>query len=65
MTTQAQVQPPRRASYVPPFQRPPVVAAPVRRSAAVVISDLLRPRVAPTRSREEQAFVDLQRGGPS
>jgi hypothetical protein len=40
-------------------------AAPTPRPVAAVIADLLRPRVQPTRSREEQAFIDLQRGGPA
>ena len=41
-----------RSEGTPPRPRP----------AAVVIADLLRARVTPTRSREEQAFIELQRG---
>ena len=35
---------------------------PRTRDPAALISELLRPRAAPTRSREEQAFIDTQRG---
>ena len=65
MTTRAQIEPVARASYVPALQSAPLVAAPMRRSAAAVIADLLRPRIAPMRSREEQAFIDLQHGSPA
>ena len=50
--------PPR---YTRPPNAPPPPAAPVR-DAAALITELLRPRAAPTRSREEQAFIDLQHG---
>ena len=33
-----------------------------RREAAAVIADLLHRRIAPTRSREEQAFIEGQHG---
>ena len=44
-----------------PYTRPLAIPPPVR-DPAVAITELLRPRAAPTRSREEQAFIDLQRG---
>jgi len=49
--------PPRytRQPTVPSTTAPP-------RDPAARITELLRPRAAPTRSREEQAFIDLQRG---
>jgi hypothetical protein len=43
------------------YTRPLAIPPPVR-DPAVAITELLRPRAAPTRSREEQAFIDLQRG---
>lgn len=44
------------AKYTGPAQPPP------RREPAAVIAELMQKRLTPTRSREEQAFIDLQRG---
>ena len=66
MQTREQVQPVRRIPNGPPSRRSLqlVLSAPPH-SAAQVIADLLRPKLTPTRSREEQAFIELQRGCPT
>jgi hypothetical protein len=53
-----------RATVPARYTRPERTAAPPppARDPAALISELLRPRAAPTRSREEQAFIDLQHG---
>ena len=47
-----------------PTAPPPgtLAASSPARDPAALITELLRPRAAPTCSREEQAFIDLQRG---
>ncbi|MFL5562723.1 MAG: hypothetical protein ACJ79K_14730 [Gemmatimonadaceae bacterium] len=44
------------AKYTGPTQPP------AQREPAAVIAELMQKRFTPTRSREEQAFIDLQRG---
>jgi len=57
MTTENKVPPDTPA----PYARPAAAKAPGRDPAAA-ITELLRPRATPRLSREEQAFIDLQRG---
>jgi hypothetical protein len=57
MATREKAPPARPARHARPAEAP----APRPRDAAAVITELLRPRVVPTCSREEQAFIDLQR----
>jgi hypothetical protein len=59
MATEEKAPPGAPSRYTRPSNSPPL--APPRDPAAL-ITELLRPRAAPTRSREEQAFIDLQRG---
>lgn len=61
MATEGKAPPGAPPRYTRTPNAPPPPAAPVRDPAAL-ITELLRPRAAPTRSREEQAFIDLQRG---
>jgi hypothetical protein len=60
MATEEKAPPgvPPRYTLPPNAPSPP----PSPRDPAALITELLRPRAAPTRSREEQAFIDLQRG---
>jgi hypothetical protein len=46
------------AKYTGPAQPP----QPPPREPAAVLAELLQRRLAPNRSREEQAFIDMQRG---
>lgn len=59
MATEEKAPPGVPTRYAPPAKVPP--PPPVRAPAAVV-TELLRPRATPRVSREEQAFIDLQRG---
>ena len=61
MATEEKVSPGVPSRYTRPSNTPPPPALQDRDPAALV-TELLRPRAAPTRSREEQAFIDLQRG---
>ena len=59
MATEEKAPPGVPSQYARPSEassKPPV------RAPAAVIAELLRPRATPRVSREEQAFVDLQRG---
>ena len=60
MATEEKAPPGVPTRYTGIAETPPPPPAP--RDAAARITELLRPRAAPTRSREEQAFIDLQRG---
>lgn len=42
------------------YMRPAYPARPSPRDPAAAIADLLQRRLTPTRSREEQAFIDMQ-----
>lgn len=57
MATREKAPPSRPPRHPHPADTP----APRSREATAVITELLRPRVTPTCSREEQAFIDLQR----
>jgi hypothetical protein len=59
MATEEKVTPGAPAQYTPPQTEAPT--PPAARDPAALISELLRPRAAPRLSREEQAFIDLQR----
>ena len=59
MATEEKAPPGVPSRYARPGEVPP---KPPVRAPAAVITELLRPRATPTRSREEQAFIDLQRG---
>lgn len=59
MATEEKAPPGVPTRYTGIAETPP---PPAPRGAAARITELLRPRAAPTRSREEQAFIDLQRG---
>jgi len=60
MATEEKAPPGAPPRYTRPSNAP---APPPRvRDPAALVAELLRPRAAPTRSREEQAFIDLQRG---
>ena len=63
MAIKETVPPGGPSRYTPPDPAPPGPPSPppVRHPAAR-IAELLRPRAAPTRSREEEAFINLQRG---
>jgi hypothetical protein len=57
--------PRRGVRYIAPARSTPAVRAPVgapARATVSMIAELMQKRPAPTRSREEQAFIDLQRG---
>lgn len=60
MTFRTTVRPGAQLRRTPPD--PTSQATPPIRDAAARIAELLPPPAAPTRSREEQAFLDLQRG---
>lgn len=60
MATEEKAPPGAPSRYTRQPTAPPPPAQP--RDPAALITELLRPRAAPTRSREEQAFIDLQRG---
>ena len=60
MATEEKAPPGTPPRYTRQPNAPPQPAPP--RDPAALITELLRPRAAPTRSREEQAFIDLQRG---
>ena len=60
MATEEKAPPGVPSRYMRPPDAPPQPAPP--RDPAALISELLRPRAAPRVSREEQAFIDLQRG---
>lgn len=59
MATEKKARPGVPSRYTPPVEAPP---PPAPRAPAAVITELLRPRATPRVSREEQAFIDLQRG---
>ena len=60
MATEEKAPPGTAPRYTRQPNAPPPPAPP--RDPAALITELLRPRAAPNRSREEQAFIDLQRG---
>jgi len=55
--SETRIHPHRPARYTAPTRPAPPARAPV-----AVIAELMQKRPTPTRSREEQAFIDLQRG---
>lgn len=59
MATEKKARPRVPSRYTPPAEVPP---PPPVRAPAAVITELLRPRATLRVSREEQAFIDLQRG---
>ena len=62
MATEEKAPPGVPSRYTRPSNAPPSAPAPPVRDPAALITELLRPRAAPTCSREERAFIDLQRG---
>ena len=68
MATEEKAPPGAPLRYTRPDAAPkapppgPLAAPSPARDPAALIAELLRPRIAPMCSREEQAFIDLQRG---